>query len=288
VGDGTVRLNATAADHEPLLRELYPAVTFRHFATMTSGYDAINDPPGLSRWGDPSDDWSSTPYRPAPPMFVPGTRSRYFDDSMMMFGRVLTNCLDRSMKDFLDERLMSLIGVRPEAWKWDVEGLNEKGIPINNGCSLLHISALDLARFGHLLLNKGNWDGRRILDEAWVRQVGSVQVPSTLPGHPEGEAGVSGRYGFNLWVHDTRSESPRNLLRGTPVPSGTIYTSGMHNNRCFIIPAWEMVVARTSGRSDGNALERKDPAGDGQAWRSFFSILAGGLHHEAPADRESR
>jgi len=37
VDEGILSLDQKAANHEPLLMELYPEVTFRHFTTMTSG-----------------------------------------------------------------------------------------------------------------------------------------------------------------------------------------------------------------------------------------------------------
>ena len=105
VDDGIISLDDRAAGYEPLLQNLYPSVTFRHFATMTSGYSAI----GRSRW-DPqsSADWSWTVYEPEQPYFAPGTAFAYWDEAQMMFGRVLTRILKNSMRDFLKERITAI------------------------------------------------------------------------------------------------------------------------------------------------------------------------------------
>jgi hypothetical protein len=110
-----------AAQLEPLLRERYGASTLRHFATMTSGYSA----PGGSRWGEPSEDWSQTPYVPGPPLFLPGSAFAYWDEAQMMLGRVLTRLAGRDLLALLDERVLRPIGARVAGWsaEGDVDGV---------------------------------------------------------------------------------------------------------------------------------------------------------------------
>jgi len=45
----------------------------------------------------------------------------------------------------------------------------------------LRTSSRELARFGHLFLNRGNWDGRQLVSVSWIDQATTVQVPSTIP-----------------------------------------------------------------------------------------------------------
>jgi hypothetical protein len=68
---------------------------------MTSGYSAE----GRSRWAGENADWSFTPYTPEKPHFVPGTHFEYWDEAQMMYGKVLTNILGKTMKEYLTEKL---------------------------------------------------------------------------------------------------------------------------------------------------------------------------------------
>jgi CubicO group peptidase (beta-lactamase class C family) len=254
VHEGICALDDQVYQYEPVLEAQYKDVTFRHFATMTSGYNAV----GGSRWNEESEDWSLTPYDPATPLFTPGTHYAYWDEAMMMNGRVLTRIVQQTMKSYLDEKVMSKIGFGP--WEWHTEG-EVDGVPINNGCTNVSINARQLARFGHLYLNRGNWNGEQIIPESWVEMATSVQVPESIPvaDTDRKSAMGSGSYGFNWWVNGGLSampDAPRNLY----------YASGLNHNVCFVIPEWDMVIVRMG--VDGNP-----PEGKHVVWNEFLRRL---------------
>jgi CubicO group peptidase (beta-lactamase class C family) len=198
-------LDDAAADHEPLLREGYGRVTLRHFATMTSGYSA----PGKSRWGEPSEDWSGTPYVPGPPLFLPGRAFAYWDEAQMMLGRVLTQIAGRDLLALLDERVLGPIGARVA--HWTAEGEVE-GLPIRNGCTGIAIDARSLARVGHLFLNGGRWRGRQVLPAVWAHEAIRPQVSAELP---LADADTDRRSTDGRGVYGSNCQSPRRP-RGGP------------------------------------------------------------------------
>ena len=53
-------------------------------------------------------------------------------------------------------------------------------------------------------------------------------------------------------------------------PAGTYYMSGLHNNMCFVIPEWEMVIVRRG--EDGNP-----PEGKRSVYNAFFKDLSKAL-----------
>lgn len=254
IEDDLVRLDDHVHQYESLLEEKYPKVTFRHFTTMTSGYNAV----GSTRWNGESEDWSWTPYDPGEPIFEPGTQYAYWDEAMMMKGRVLTRVLGKTMKDYFDEKVGNKIGFGE--WKWHNEGEIE-GIPINNGCTNVIINATQLARFGHLYLNKGKWKGKQVIPESWVDRATNVQVPVTIPvaDTDRKSARGSGAYGFNWWINGGLSAMP-------DAPAKTYYASGLNHNVCFVIPEWNMVIVRMG--VDGNP-----PEGKYVVWNKFLKRL---------------
>ena len=254
IDDGIIQLDDQVYAYEPLLEEQYSKVTFRHFTTMTSGYNAF----GKSRWNGESEDWSLTPYNPGKPVFEPGAKYAYWDEAMMMKGRILTKILGKTMKSFFDKRIGSKIGFGK--WQWHHEG-EINGIQINNGCTNVIINATQLARFGHLYLNKGRWNGEQLIPELWVKMATSVQVPEGIPvaDTDRKSAKGSGAYGFNWWVNGGLSAMP-------DAPPKTFYASGLNHNVCFVIPEWNMVIVRMG--VDGNP-----PEGKYVIWNEFLKRL---------------
>jgi CubicO group peptidase (beta-lactamase class C family) len=142
----------------------------------------------------------------------------------------------------------------PRQWRWGVHASNN-GVAINggsgNGGKHIFISAREMARFGLLFLNHGRWNGRQLISTQWVHQATRVHVPADLPwAQPESEIDGRGCYGFNWWVNGVTTNGTRKL---PGAPPGTFWAAGHNNNRCFVIPEWDMVIVRLG--LDGRAAE---------------------------------
>jgi len=220
IDDGKCTLDTYAKDYVSSLSSDYSDVKLRHFATMTSGYNGV-------RHKEESSCQSYTPFEPAPPQFSLGSRFKYCDDAMNQFGNVLTRIANRTMEDLFRDRIANPIGMNDDKWDWVDWGVVD-GLVVNGGAGNkgkgIHISAHELARFGLLFLNRGNWSGRQLISSSWVDQATSPQVPSSIPGS-------DGRYCYNWW-----------RLSGAPVP--TYIASGHNNNKCIVIRDWNMVIVR--------------------------------------------
>jgi CubicO group peptidase (beta-lactamase class C family) len=235
IEDKRTSLNDYAWKFEPSLKELYPQTQLKHFATMTSGYSAM----GRSRWNDENSDWSLTPYLPEKPHFKSGTHFEYWDEAQMMYGRVLTNILGRTMKDYLNEKLISNLHFGD--WEWVSEGKTSNGIVINNGCSGIKINASQMAKIGLLFLNNGNWKGKQLISKKWCEESMKMQIDAKIPVFVGERASVkgSGSYGFNWWVN-----SKTGLSKLPDSPLKTAYMSGLNHNICCVVPEWQVVIVR--------------------------------------------
>lgn len=256
--DGKCNLDDLASRYAPFLEEHYPEATLRHFATMTSGYNAV----GKSRWDGQSEDWSWTPFVVDTPMFAPGTAFCYWDEAMMTFGYALTTIAGQDLKTLLDERIFKPIGVGE--WKWGDEP-PDLDITVRNGCTGIEMNALQLARIGYLILNKGNWNSTQLIDENWIMESTRNQVPVEIVVADTDRRGIDGRgnYGYNWWTNGTGADGKRVL---PDMPEGTHYMSGHNNNVCFVVPEWNLVFVRMG--TDGNP-----PEGKSKVYNEFFKIL---------------
>jgi hypothetical protein len=128
-----------------------------------------------------------------------------------------------------------------------------------------------MARFGHLFLNKGVWNNRRLLGENWVDKATRTQVPATVPlGHPESGIVGAGVYGFNWWTLGARPDGRPNW-RG--LPSGTFAAAGHNNNDLFVVPAWSMVIVRLGLDESGDGGFKIDDA----TYATFLRLIGESL-----------
>lgn len=230
IDDKKCTLDMPAREHAPELASAYPDVTLRHFTTMTSGYRAKGDEPKGTYLHGPS----GTPFAPSDkPLFQPpGSHYAYWDSAMNMFGLVLTKIADEPMETLFRRRIAEPIGMNPKQWNWGAHS-NVDDIVVNggsgNGNKHVFISARELARLGHLFLNRGRWQDRQLLSSHWIEAATSVQVPASTPlGHPE--SGIDGRgvYGFNWWVNGVKPDGQR---LWPAAPASTYAASGHNNNK---------------------------------------------------------
>ena len=91
----------------------------------------------------------------------------------------------------------------------------------------MSIRTEDIAKFGQLYLQRGAWQGKRILSEKWVERATSKQVESQMDGSPDWKQG----YGYQFW---------------RCVPEGFYRGDGAFGQFCIVMPQHDMVVALTS------------------------------------------
>ncbi len=267
IDDGKVTLDTLAKEYVPNLAALYPNVTLRHFATMTSGYDGEGGGYGEN---DPLDG-SNTPLIPTTPLFEPGTKFGYFDDAMREFGYVLTRILGEPLDAFFKRRVADPIGMNPDAWDWSTRSpFDGYDIEVRDSAGGINITARELAKFGHLFLNGGNWAGKQIVSASWVKQVGTPQVPIDI-GHNDisvRQRNIDGRglYSYNWWVNGVGISGKR---RWASAPKTMFAACGLNENKCFVIPDWNTVVVRigTAGK-----IRNSD-----EVWSEFFAKLSGAI-----------
>jgi CubicO group peptidase (beta-lactamase class C family) len=247
--------------YEPSLKEKYPYVRLLHFITMTSGYSAVGD----SRWGENSKDWSLTPYSVDDPLFAyPGTQYAYWDEAMMMLGKILTQIAQEDISVYLNRKLFEPIGIKKYSWWSDT--MTPEGLRIANGCTGLALSALDMARFGYFLLNKGYWEQKQILSPYWIKDASSVKVDRKnvkLADTDRKSLNGVGIYGYNFWIN---AEVEEDIYYMPDAPKDIFFTSGLKNNQIYVIPSKKMVVVR-------NGTDCNPPKGKDKVWNQFFKIL---------------
>jgi CubicO group peptidase (beta-lactamase class C family) len=132
---------------------------------------------------------------------------------------------------YLKPRLFDPLGIEGSDWEVDPNGINTGGWG-------LRIRTEDIAKFGQLYLQKGVWNGKRLISEAWIADATRSQVQSAGGKRKAEENDWLQGYGYQFWRcrHDT--------YRG----------DGAYGQYCIVLPNQEAVVAITSETSDMQAI----------------------------------
>jgi CubicO group peptidase (beta-lactamase class C family) len=99
----------------------------------------------------------------------PGTGFEYSNLTAHLLGVIVARAAKTDLKSFAQEHLFAPLGIEPSFWQKDWDG-NYLGF------SDIHLSAIDLAKFGLLYLNAGQYKGTQIVPADWVHE--SLQIYS--------------------------------------------------------------------------------------------------------------
>lgn len=138
-------------------------ITVRHLLTMSGGMDE-NTYGEL--FGKP--DWVRA-YLAQEFPHEPGTHYRYSTHGSHMLSAIISKKTGFSLADFLDENLFRPLGILEAQWEHSPEGLIAGGM----GLSLYPMSLVKIAQ---LLLNKGMYEGRRLISEEYLSMATQPQI----------------------------------------------------------------------------------------------------------------
>ncbi|MEJ2209434.1 MAG: serine hydrolase [Anaerolineae bacterium] len=119
----------------------------------------------------------------------PGTEFHYSNLTSNWLGIIVDRACGKHLRSYAIENLFSPMGVEAGTWGTDWEGHN-------NGCGDLHLRARDMAKFGLLYLNEGEYEGSQIIPADWVRD--SLQTYSEDAWDNIGRFRDIG-YGYHWW-----------------------------------------------------------------------------------------
>lgn len=157
------------------------------------------------------------------PEFEPGTHFFYNNAATFMLSEIVRKYTDMSMYDFLEQRLFVSLGINGTYWNAFADGNSQ-------GAVGLHASTDDVAKLGLLYLNKGVYNGKRILSENWVETATKAWSDNSMNGTPDWVAG----YGFQFW------RNARDGFRG----------DGAFGQLCMVFPSKNMVFAMEAYSED--------------------------------------
>ena len=185
-------MQATNTNENPIAKKsfIYPfetehnrKITWDHLLRQTSDWEGVlwGKPDWADRPSDKSAEWTTRK------RFEPGTTYKYNDTRVNALALAATLVFRKPLPEVLRENVLNPIGAS-NTWAWTgyqnawivVDGKMVQSVSggghFGGG---LFMNAMDMGRFGLLTLRKGNWNGKQLLSEDWIRKATTPTAANT-------------------------------------------------------------------------------------------------------------
>ena len=157
----------------------------------------------------------------------PGTHFMYNTPASFMLSAIVQKVSGTPLVDYLRPRLFDPLGIRNPKWEATPKGVSLGGFGLS-------VTTEDIAQFGQLYLQKGEWQGKRILPAEWVAGATARQASNGSNPASDWDQG----YGYQFW------RCRHGVYRG----------DGAFGQYCVVMPEQDAVIAITSGVRDMQAV----------------------------------
>ena len=191
-------------------------ITIWNLLTHTTGLNASD----TANWDEclASDNWVDYVLE-RPPTSIPSTVFSYFTGNTHLLSAIIQQATGKTAYEFGKEYLFDLLDMDSVQCSTDPQGISDGG----NGFAM---NIYDMAKFGELYLNNGNWNGEQIISEQWVKDSTTLQFD---------RSSGSADYGYQWWVRTFGEKNHPGY-----------FAQGHYGQYIFVVPDLDLVVAITS------------------------------------------
>ena len=194
-------------------------ITIKNLLQHTSGIKFTKEM--LNPWSDNAEFYYSDNLRERALDFdvkePPGQRFDYQSENAMLLALILERATGMSLSQYLEKKIWSRIGTSaPATWNTD----RNDSLAIEKAFCCLNARTMDFAKFGRLLLHKGNWNGTQIIPENFVRDAATPSIND----------GGKLTYGYNMGIG--------------PLKYGSFFPIGLFGQLIYVYPAHNIIIVR--------------------------------------------
>jgi CubicO group peptidase (beta-lactamase class C family) len=172
---------------------------------------------------------------------TPGTYFEYSQSTVSLVTAMVQRAVGEDFQAFVQRELFGPIGIKPGTWSWTRD-------PAGNtvGFMGLQLQPADYARLGQLMLHRGTWNGRKLINEAYMDD--ATTPTKANPG-----------YGWFLWNNaGTRVVAPTTTSRQeydtrlvSSAPADMFSAIGLNDQLIMVFPKLDLVLTRSGGAGSG-------------------------------------
>ena len=216
-------------------------ITLRHAMTLTTGLEWKED---WSKWDPGTNDALKmgasghfVKYMAnRNGLYEPGERFVFSTGDPMLLTRVIQKATGMTAFEYAGQHLFQPLNITSVRWDQDADGYTSTAWG-------LHTTVRDFAKFGYLFLNKGRWEGRQIVSEAWVEK--STRTDTSVRMW----AGYGYLWHVNLPYRLKWNRSPVPL---DAIPRDGYMAEGVMGQTMVIIPSRDLVIVRVANETAGH------------------------------------
>lgn len=220
---------------EELPEEISPwlaEMTVHDLLTMSSGFSL--DIRERTRKREPDMNWARETLCSGC-MFEPGTMFRYNSMDTYLVSVIVSKAVGEPMSEYLNRKLFKPLGIKKWIWEKSPQGYDCGGWG-------LFINLESFAKMGQFMLQRGEWNGKRLLNEEWFDEAMSPQIMQ-YAGRGVSDEWIAAHanddwnqgYGYQMWC----------------CTHGAYRLDGAWSQYCVIIPEKNAVVACLSHSPNG-------------------------------------
>lgn len=161
----------------------------------------------------------------------PGGNFNYISSDTQLLAIVLQRATKRSVSQYLQEEFWQPMGMEQDAY-WS----KDRADGMEKAYCCLNSNVRDFGKFGQLLLENGNWNGKQILDSAFVQKM-------ITPNYKAFKKGEPARYGYSIWTDYEHKPNFYGLM-------------GHLGQRVIIVPSENLVIVRLGHEKDKRNLNK--------------------------------
>jgi CubicO group peptidase (beta-lactamase class C family) len=195
------------------------AMRVRDLLEMSAGHHAED----LDKFSFDGPERLTKAFLALPVAHKPGTHFLYNTPGTYMLSAIVQKATGQTVLDYLRPRLFEPLGIENPTWDASPQGISFGGFGLS-------LRTEEIARFGQLYLQKGVWQGKRLIPAEWVAAATARQTSNGSNPTSDWDQG----YGYQFW------RCRHGLYRG----------DGAFGQFCIVMPEEDAVVAITSGTPD--------------------------------------
>ena len=212
-----------------LVGTAYDGVTIRQVANMASGVSFNED--YLDFWSDINHMGRVLALGQSMDAFAAGLEDRdrpagqhwqYVSIDTHILGMVIEGATGRRVAELMQERVIAPLGLEADPY-YVTDGYGTAFV-----LGGLNLTTRDYARFGLMVEQGGQIDGRRIVSEDWIALSTAASAPPPVPGGRESHG-----YGLQWWLPEDATE-------------GETYAVGIYDQFVYVDPRRDVVIAMNS------------------------------------------
>ncbi len=190
------------------------SLKIRHLLTMSSGIS-------FNEAGSVTDNNWVKAFLESGRKFPFGKQFDYNSMNTYMLSAIICKKTGSSLSELINERIFKPLGINSFYWEKCPMGIEKGGWG-------LYMFPEDIVKLGQLILQKGEYNGKRIISSEWIEKATSVQIKTPpLSGDYD--------YGYQMWTDERHDE---------------VLFNGMFGQNLHIFRRTNILVMTTGGNGD--------------------------------------